>query len=64
MTTLTLTRGTLTDDELAALTVVLLARLGNRPGAETEPGRAGVVVRLRGRLSPDYSSPRSWQAAA
>ncbi|MDH6110616.1 hypothetical protein P3T36_006130 [Kitasatospora sp. MAP12-15] len=66
MTTITLTRGTLADDELAALTAVLMARLGTRTAPEAEPAGAagGVVVRLRTWAPAGYSSPLSWQDAA
>ena len=62
-------RGSLTDEELAALTAVLLAR------AATAAAPRGPVLRLAGRHEPAarwrrlerrpaYHSPVSWRAAA
>lgn len=66
MTTISIIRGTLTDEELAALTVVLTARVGTRaaPDAELDRAAGGVVVRLRTWAPAGYSSPLSWQDAA
>ncbi|MFB7668817.1 acyl-CoA carboxylase epsilon subunit, partial [Kitasatospora sp. NPDC056138] len=52
-------RGSLTDEELAALTAVLLARAAAaRAAAQT------AVVRLHGWRPADYTSPVSWRRAA
>ncbi|WP_035793682.1 acyl-CoA carboxylase subunit epsilon [Kitasatospora mediocidica] len=61
--TITVTRGTLTDEELAALTVVLLARAAAQQAAAAAAGEVGIV-RLRRRVGVDYTSPLSWQEAA
>ncbi|KJK59480.1 acyl-CoA carboxylase epsilon subunit [Saccharothrix sp. ST-888] len=57
-TTLTVVRGSLTDEELAALTAVLLAR------AAAARATAAVVVRLHSWRPADYTSPVSWRRAA
>ncbi|MEU9133853.1 acyl-CoA carboxylase epsilon subunit [Kitasatospora sp. NPDC048540] len=55
-------RGTPTDEELAALTVVLAAVLAARAGAE-ERTRSRAQAWLRP-VGIDYPSPRSWRTAA
>jgi hypothetical protein len=58
-----ITRGSLTDEELAALTAVLTCALTVRAAAASP---AIPITRLR-RITerrPAYHSPRSWQQAA
>ncbi|MCD0485292.1 acyl-CoA carboxylase epsilon subunit [Streptacidiphilus sp. ASG 303] len=58
-------RGSLTDEELAALTAVLLARAAAGGGARQQAVRPEPVARWQ-RLErrPSYDSPLSWQTAA
>ncbi|TQF04935.1 acyl-CoA carboxylase subunit epsilon [Kitasatospora acidiphila] len=60
-----ITRGTLTDDELAALTAVLMARAA---AVQAVPAASPVVEPIarwqRLERRPVYFSPFSWQQAA
>ncbi|MFE9426705.1 acyl-CoA carboxylase subunit epsilon [Kitasatospora sp. NPDC006697] len=59
------TRGSLTDEELAALTAVLMARAAVAQQATAAPVRLEPIARWQ-RLErrPAYHSPFSWQQAA
>ncbi|MEV2255270.1 acyl-CoA carboxylase subunit epsilon [Streptomyces sp. NPDC050147] len=56
---LRLERGQASDEELAALTVVLLSRC--REDAGPGQGRGRPLNGSRWWKRPDYSAPRSWQ---
>ena len=59
------TRGSLSDEELAALTAVLLARAAAQQAAAAAASRLEPIARWQ-RLErrPAYYSPVSWQQAA
>ncbi|MDH6131370.1 hypothetical protein P3T37_000739 [Kitasatospora sp. MAA4] len=60
-----ITRGTLTDEELAALTAVLLTRAAARSAAAATARRPIPATRRHPlTLRPVYFSPTSWQQAA
>ncbi|WP_405017558.1 acyl-CoA carboxylase subunit epsilon [Kitasatospora sp. NBC_00070] len=59
--TITVTRGSLTDEEIAALTVALLSRCS---AAGTAAPAEAVVERQRAWHRTDYAPPSSWQTAA
>ncbi|MFI6846616.1 acyl-CoA carboxylase subunit epsilon [Kitasatospora sp. NBC_00085] len=56
-------RGSLSDEELAALTAVLRARAAAAQQAAAAPGEP-TATRHRLELRPAYFSPVSWQQAA
>ncbi|WP_457030216.1 acyl-CoA carboxylase epsilon subunit [Kitasatospora sp. P5_F3] len=59
--TIIVTRGSLTDEEIAALTIALLSRSSAaRAAAQAEP----AVERQRSWHRIDYAPPSSWQTAA
>jgi hypothetical protein len=60
-----ITRGSLTDDELAALTAVLMARAATeRQAAAAAPVVEPIARWQRLERRPSYFSPFSWQQAA
>ncbi|MDH6137524.1 hypothetical protein P3T37_006957 [Kitasatospora sp. MAA4] len=63
--TITITRGTLDDEELAALTAVLMARAAAQQAAAAGAAPLEPIARWQ-RLErrPAYYSPVSWQQAA
>ncbi|MBP0450713.1 acyl-CoA carboxylase subunit epsilon [Kitasatospora sp. RG8] len=56
-------RGSLSDEELAALTAVLMARAADRQAAASAPVEPIATWQRRERR-PAYFSPVSWQQAA
>ncbi|GAB2697810.1 acyl-CoA carboxylase epsilon subunit [Kitasatospora kifunensis] len=61
---LRVTRGSLTDEELAALTAVLLARAAASQQASTLAPVEPIARWRRLERHPAYSSPVSWRQAA
>ena len=56
-------KGSLADEELAALTAVLLARAATRLGGSAKGGDAKAQARWqRPERRPDYRSPVSWHS--
>nr|WP_280693356.1 acyl-CoA carboxylase epsilon subunit [Kitasatospora sp. GAS204B] len=58
------TRGTLSDEELAALTAVLLARAAAQQATAALPAVEPIARWQRLERRPAYYSPVSWQWAA
>ena len=54
-------RGVPTEEEMAALAVVLLLRMSGAPGAAEETGPASADWRSRG--ADGHRAPRSWRTA-
>ncbi|MCC9310786.1 acyl-CoA carboxylase subunit epsilon, partial [Kitasatospora sp. RB6PN24] len=54
-------RGSLTDDELAALTAVLMARAAAQPAVPAAPAVEPIARWQRLERRPAYFSPFSWQ---
>ena len=55
-------KGSLADEELAALTAVLLARAATRPGGSAKGDAKAQARWQRPERRPDYRSPVSWHS--